>query len=160
MFPLSVFARVFQGSACLSMDDEILTDTGWMGWRQLMASFSLPIPVPHPTTSSLPRSHITRIPSGSPGARLATLNPALQSIEFHPPTALFLNEGPQPTVVAYSPISDVHFEVTTDHDVYAAPLTPEGKSGKGMAMGKMKASALLGSGVGQAWRFQSRAEGG
>ena len=122
------------GSSCVTDDHELLTDRGWVDCAHLLRAVcglqeqeegegeeeqeaGGARAQPHRRTS------VMAIPLGSLALRVATLNPVSQAIEFHPPTALIVNEGEQLTVRVDSPDSGVHFEVTLDHDVYAALST-------------------------------------
>ena len=134
-----------------------------MGCEQMALAFGCPSStLSRPTSSASDgrSNRVVRPPRGQRCAvRLATLNPATQAIEFHPPTALFLNDGEQPTVVVDSPASGVHFEVTTDHDVYAAAADAASPT-----FVKMRAASLLrphgSSDPSAAWRFQASAGSG
>ena len=95
----------------------MLTDMGWFDcsqWMRALGVLDSVTPVTSPSSSVIPiDSEVVRL-------KLATLNPASQSIEWHSPTAFILNDGEQRTVRVDSAVNGVHFEVTVDHDVYTA----------------------------------------
>ena len=158
------------GNSCLSMQQELLTDRGWMGFRQIAQCVGWQQRKRLRSCLASVRSSVLHLPphsSSSPSSsapRLATLDAGSQTLEFRPLSALILNSGRQQTVVVGSPSCGLHFEVTTDHDVYAVEAEQDGAVSSlppppPSRLRKMKAACLLRS-PRQLWRFQSAAAAG
>ena len=153
------------GNTCLGMQQEILTDRGFMGWQDVLTAVGQTRFEQEAVSLVSSSSVFTRLLCLPPPAlpqsaslRVATLNPATQQLEFLPPAALLYNVGEQQTVSVQCRETGVSFEVTVDHEIYTAPVDD---SAAAQPFRRVRADALLRSAHGKGgWRFMSGAVAG